>query len=130
MEITLFIFGILAGWLISHMYSRQSLSDLRQTEENLKKDNESIIDELKKLGEQIKISNPETADQIKDIIHKYNFGPGAEPTFIEGLSSCPTCHGTSLKFLNFGNGPLGVSNAWYVCENCGYKFQTNESTSD
>jgi hypothetical protein len=55
---------------------------------------------------------------------------GVSPAVVSDADACPRCERHTLKFTNWGVGPLGPSNAWYQCTNCNYRFQTAESPSD
>ena len=128
--ILLTIVGILAGALITNIYNRNSLKDLREVEKNLKEINISLLAEFKKLRDHIAPDEPETASRITNIIEKYDHGPDAEPGIISEKDLCPSCSKPALEFTNFGVGPLGVNNAWFSCQSCGHRFQTHESSED
>lgn len=128
--ILLTLFGVLVGVLVTSIYSRQSLKDLREVESNLKNELAVIVGEFEKLSRKISPTQPETAREMSEIIHKFYQGSSAEPSVMSENDACPECAKQTIKFTNYGVGPLGVNNAWYACTSCGYKFQSGESSED
>jgi lipopolysaccharide biosynthesis regulator YciM len=129
--ILLIILVIIAGWFINHFYNKLTIKklkkELKEAETTLLGKQHDVILELQHLSENIKPDQPEVSAQIEQIIHKY---AGAEPGIISKSDFCPKCNQQSLKFIRYGVGPLGISNAWYGCRKCGYEFQTQESSCD
>lgn len=121
-EIFLTLIGGLFGWLISHIYAKRSSED-----QTLRFDN--MEQYLKRIENHVRPTLPELANQISMALKTGNF-TGVEPGVFAESDPCPKCGKKSLKFTNWGNGPLGQSNAWYQCTNCDYRFQTTESSSD
>ncbi len=114
--------GILVGILLAMVYSRKSSDELKNT-------TTTLVDEIRSLADQIAPTQPEIAQKLSSIITKYA-GSGAEPHIFGENNFCPECTTGKIKLSHYGVGPLGVSNAWYACTSCGYKFQSAESSED
>ena len=121
-DLLLVALGGLLGWLVTEVYANRA---------NKKQDEQ--FDEMKALLQRIenavRPSQPQLANTIASALLTGNF-TGAESTIISEADACPSCSKQSLKFTNWGVGPIGPSNAWYQCTNCHYRFQTTESSSD
>ena len=123
------ILGGFVGWLITHIYAKKSSLELKYEFDKLNKQLFEQTDFLKGIELLIRPTTPSIADKIQIAIEQHDYS-GVEPFIIDESDLCPKCCSKSLHFSHWGNGPLGVSNAWYKCNQCNYSFQTPESSSD
>lgn len=141
------LLGAVVGWLISHLYARSSSRELTghfsgQREalaaeaKTLSLQNEQLQAAQRKQGQLIEQivrhfqkTDPEAASAVISALKESNQS-GIEQGIFNENSPCPQCEAGRVSFTNWGGGPLGVSNAWFQCSNCGYRFQTSESSND
>ena len=116
------LLGAMLGWVISHLYAEHSSKELNLQFEN-------VVGYLQRIEDRIRPVQPQLADEISKALKTHTF-TFAEPGVFGEIDPCTHCGQPALKFTNWGNGPLGQSNAWYQCSNCNYRSQTQESSND
>jgi len=121
------IFGIVAGVVVTQIYHRRSSKAQKLYADSQSEKLDTMMTEVQKIADSVKTEQPETAGKLQKVLQQV---AGVEFGVFDESSFCPKCHKPSLKFIKWGVGPLGSSNAWYRCTNCNYEFQTSESSGD
>jgi len=129
MEVVLPIITFFAGWGIRHYYSHTASSDRKENHSKVMQKLEEQRGFMLKIASEIEDDRPDVSEKIKESVETGDY-PEAIIDIVRDGDICPMCAGGEVQFVEFGPGPLGPTNAWYRCENCGHAFQTPESPLD
>jgi rubredoxin len=129
MDVILPILTFLAGWGTRHYYSHVAYSDRKQNHRKVMQELEELKSFMLKTASEIEEDRPDVSEKIKESVQTGEY-PEAIIDIVRDGDTCPTCSVGEVEFVEFGRGPLGPTNAWYRCQNCGHAFQTPESPQD
>lgn len=125
--ILLTLIGIAAGVAATHFYDKRASRETQELADLMTRKFEALSSDLEDLGNSYQQKDPALAKKIQSIQRKH---VGFEPGVFTEADTCPQCKKGSLIFLRYGPGQLGPQNAWYGCQSCDYRFQTQESFGD
>lgn len=130
MEYLIAAVSLVAGWAIAWFFYRRSSADLKRCIAELREDNQVLLAEFRKLRSSINPTDQESLETVQKVLVKFDKYSTAVPGAFRASSACPHCAKPALRFLRYGPGPIGVCNAWFVCDACGNEFQSSEAADD